>query len=161
MLNADASNDAYTLGLPFSSTVTIDRSTGQVTAPLAEQTNTGVGFYINANPNKEYNALQSLWLRNNRYVLHNKIYYRATSSGGSGAKNRSDDPQFVPVIFDDLQEEMKDEDGNLTRGTAYSDKVYDMQGRVVMSGEAVKDGSWYDQVAPGIYIINGKKILKP
>ena len=161
MLTPDSSHDVYTLGLPFTSAASIDRETGVVTAPLVESATTGVGFYINATPNKEHNALQAMWQRNNLYVLHNKIYYRATGSGGSGAKNRSDAPQYVPVIFDDLEEEMKEEDGNLMRGTAYSDKVYDMQGRVVMSGEAVLNGSWYDDVAPGVYIINGKKILKP
>lgn len=69
-----------------------------VTAPLKESATTGVGFYINATPNKEHDALQSMWQRNNRYVLHNKVYYRGS---GSGAREMTlSGVDFVPVIFD-------------------------------------------------------------
>ncbi len=155
MLTADASHDVYTFGLPFTSTVTMDPSTGQVTAPLAEQATTGVGFYINANPNKENDALQSLWLRNNRYVQHNKIYYREVPSP-SGAR-RLDAPQFVPVLFDDDQQELAP-DGRWT--TAGDNHVYDLSGRCVATPEQVQDGTWWQQASRGIYILNGRKLVK-
>jgi hypothetical protein len=153
MLTADASHDVYTFGLPFTSTVTFDPSTGQVTAPLAEQATTGVGFYINANPNKENDALQSLWLRNNRYVQHNKIYYREAPSGA----RRLDAPQFVSVLFDDDQQELAP-DGRWT--TAGDNHVYDLSGRCVATPEQVQDGTWWQQASRGIYILNGRKIVK-
>lgn len=163
LLSVDPARDVYTLGLPFTSDVSKDTDyddTGEINAPIPEQAKSGVGFYINATPNKEADASQSLWLRNNRYVLHNKIYYRAS---GSGVKNHSDRSEYVPVIFDDDEEEedlLEEEDTQDGRLAAFRDKVYDVQGRLVVSGDAVLDGSWYEQVSPGIYILNGKKIRK-
>lgn len=161
LLALDTSHDAYTFGLPFTSDATIDRSTGVVTAPLKESATTGVGFYINATPNKEHDALQSLWQRNNRYVLHNKIYYRAEGLG-SGTRG----VEFVPVIFDD--EEGLDE-RQAERTTMLNDRtvesvgdgcVYDLQGRKVATKQQVEDGTWRQNLRPGIYIINGKKFKK-
>ena len=75
LLSADADHDVYTLGLPFISEVTnFNHGNGEITAPVPEQANTGVGFYINATRNKEKGAMAANWDRNNRYVLHNKIY---------------------------------------------------------------------------------------
>ena len=165
LLDVDATHDVYTLGLPFTSSVTINRTTGDVTAELPKQANTGVGFYINANPNKEHNASQSLWLRNNRYVIHNKIYYRDPGGGGSSARGMTrSGVEFVPLIFDweDIEEDgyghMEEEE--LTERHEYVGDgcVYDMQGRRVATEEQVLDGTWKQRVSPGIYIINGKKI---
>ena len=116
---------------------------------------TGVGFYLNATPNKENSELQSSWLRNNRYVLHNKIYYRAgEASGASAPSNRA--IEFVPVIFDD--EEGDEEISNKTE-QVFDGRVYNLQGRCVATEEQVKDGTWRDGLAPGIYIVNGKKLV--
>ncbi len=145
MLAADASHDVYTLGLPFATNVTIDRATGVVTAPLAEQATTGIGFYINATYNKEFDALESLWQRNNRYVLHNKVYYRAT--GGAGAPEYKSDPQYIPVLFGD--EELPDEQKGNTSLVGESG-IYDILGRRY---NTLPD-------APGIYIVNGQKIIR-
>jgi hypothetical protein len=62
----------------------------------------------------------------------------------------------VPVVFDDEPEEPISEDlnGQMLR----SGCVYDLQGRCVASGEAVRNGSWRNMVAPGVYIVNGKKV---
>ena len=158
LLSLDTSHDAYTFGLPFASDASIDRSTGVVTAPLKESATTGVGFYINANPNKEYNALQAMWQRNNRYVIHNKIYYRASGGGGSGAPAMS--PQFVPVIFDDLEEQDEELNPNGAREIVGDGCIYDLMGRKVATREQVEDGSWKQRVATGIYILNGKKFQK-
>ena len=159
MLVADASHDVYTFGLPFTSTVTIDRTDGSITAPLIEQATTGVGFYINATPNKENNPLQSNWNRNNRYVLHNKIYYRAGSSGSSApAVTRG--VEFIPVIFDDKEpgeEELQPDGSVLVVGDGC---IYDLMGRKVATKEQVEDGTWRERLAPGFYILNGKKFRK-
>ena len=66
----EASNparDVYTLGLPMTSDVDKDGdyvTSGGITAPLPTFANNGVGFYINATPNKEADPLEALWKRN-------------------------------------------------------------------------------------------------
>ena len=161
LLDNGGGNEVYTLGLPFTSDVHKDpsyTSNGNIEASVPEQANSGVGFYINANPNKEHNALQSLWLRNNRYVIHNKIYYRAEEASGSPAPQRRG-PEFVPVIFDD-EEEQWDMNPNGTMEFVGDGCVYDLMGRKVATREQVEDGSWKQRVATGIYILNGKKFQK-
>lgn len=161
LLDNGGGNEVYTLGLPFTSDVHKDpsyTSNGNIEASVPEQANSGVGFYINANPNKEHNALQSLWLRNNRYVIHNKIYYRAEEASGSPAPQRRG-PEFVPVIFDD-EEGSEELTPNGAREIVGDGCVYDLMGRKVATREQVEDGSWKQRVATGIYIINGKKIRR-
>ncbi len=161
LLPVDASHDVYTFGLPFTSEVSIDRSDGSITAELPTQATSGVAFYINANRNKECNALESMWFRNNRYVLHNKIYYRGTGDGGAVAKAA----QFVPVNFDFEDEpivENDPEEGAMTStGSTVKTElqgVYDMMGRKIVSAEEMANGQWQKQLAPGLYIINGRKV---
>ena len=157
-LNVDADNDVYTLGLPFVSNVEKDddyATTGDVVAPLPEQATTGVGFYINATPNKEASDLQSMWYRNNRYVLHNKIYYRNT--GGVGAK------RYVPLLFafDQGIEEVEPEEGTLEETTDLKPEltgVYDAMGRKIVSAEEMNDNQWRQRLSPGLYIVNGRKM---
>ena len=162
-------NDVYTLGLPFTSDVHKDtedyEDTGDITSELPEQAKSGVGFYINANPNKEADALESMWHRNNRYVLHNKIFYREGFSSGSSARGMTrSGVEFVPLIFDweDVEEDgyghMEEEELTEHREYVGDGYVYDMQGRRVATEEQVLDGTWKQRVSPGIYIINGKKI---
>jgi hypothetical protein len=158
LLDVDADHDVYTLGLPFRSTVTKDddySTTGDIKAPLPEQANTGVGFYINATSNKEHNELKARWDRNNRYVLHNKIYYRATG-GGAGTRGI----QYVPVVFE-AEAEATDVQGvkDYSEGMLRPGNVYNLQGRCVATEEMVKDGTWKNNLTPGVYIMNGKKII--
>ena len=155
LLTPDASHDVYTLGLPFTSELTENRTTGEITAPAPTQAKNGVGFYINANSNKEADLLQSLWTRNNNYVLHNKIYYRESGSGSA----KGGAAEFVPLIFD-FDEDMEEEEMKAKPQTVdvSADKVYDVQGRCIAIGEDVLDGSWRNNVAPGLYIIGGKKV---
>ena len=157
MLVADASHDVYTFGLPLNAdgSIIFERSDGSITAALAENATTGVGFYINANPNKEADPSQSLWSRNNRYVLHNKIYYRATTPPSAREKTRG--VEFVPVIFDDEDGENPDIKDNSDRIVG-DGCVYDLQGRKVATKQQVEDDTWRQFLRPGIYIINGKKI---
>ena len=158
LLDVDAAHDVYTLGLPFISDVEKDDdydTTGEISAPLPEQDTKGVGFYINATPNKEVNVSESMWTRNNRYVLHNKIYYRATG-GGDALELAFKKSDYIPVIFDDEELELKD---NSYRTTAGDGRVYDLQGRCVATEQEVSDGSWLNNIAPGMYIVNGKKFV--
>ena len=160
LLAVDAAHDVYTLGLPLKSSVSKDvdySTTGDITAPLPTFANNGVGFYINATSNKEADPLQSLWTRNNRYVLHNKIYYRAGATPGASAPQQKA-PQFVPVIFGDEEEQEMNPDG--TMEVVGDGCIYDLMGRKVATREQVEDGSWKQRVATGIYILNGKKFQK-
>ncbi len=160
LLAVDKDHDVYTLGLPFVSEVEKDGDyddTGDIIASMPDKANSGVGFYINATPNKEHNALQSMWLRNNRYVLHNKIYYRAT--GGGSAPEMTRGVEFVPVIFDFEEEKGGEEDAG--RQQMQGDNcIYDLQGRKVATEQQVKDGTWRSMLSPGIYIINGRKFKR-
>jgi hypothetical protein len=132
-------------------------TTGEITAPLPEFATSGVGFYINATPNKEADPKQASWQRNNRYVLHNKIYYRAEPEP-SPARAATRGVEFVPVIFGDEEEEKLPgiQDENDYRGDGC---VYDLMGRKVATRQQVIDGTWRNHLTSGIYIINGKKII--
>ena len=161
LLAVDAAHDVYTLGLPFTSTVTKDgdySTTGDINAPLAEQATSGLGFYINATSNKENGDKKARWDKNNRYVLHNKIYYREGAASGASAPQRRG-PEFVPVIFDD-EEGQQEMNPNGTMEFVGDGCIYDLMGRKVATREQVEDGSWKQRVATGIYILNGKKFQK-
>ncbi len=143
----------YVFGLPYSGTMTLDPSNGDITATLPLQDNAGMGFYLNANPNKEAGLTKSSWTRNNWYVYSNKVYYRAA---GAGAPAMS--PEFVPVIFDDGEqpedEELQPDGSWMSEGDGC---IYDLQGRKVATKEQVMDGKWRERLSPGIYILNGRK----
>ena len=159
LLDLDATHDVYTLGLPFTSDMELNKGTGDVTAPLPVQATTGVGFYINATPNKEADDDQASWQRNNRYVLHNKIYYREEPSPSRELSMRG--IEFVPIIFDNDEEggeQPNEEEQNPSEGATFQGDgcIYDMMGRKVATRQQVEDGSWR-LLRPGIYILNGKK----
>lgn len=162
LLGVDAAHDVYTFGVPNKSTMSKDTdydTTGDIIAPLPEFETSGVGFYINATYDKESDPLESLWQRNNRYVLHNKIYYRATGGGGGSREMRG--IEFVPVIFDNNEEGGElpgEEEQNPSEGATLQGDgcIYDMMGRKVATRQQVEDGSWR-LLRPGIYILNGKK----
>lgn len=155
LLAADSSHDVYTLGLPFNTDMSINHTDGSITAPAPEQDETGVGFYINATQNKEHDPLKSLWTRNNRYVLHNKIYYR--ESAAPARRMNSAMPEFVPVIFGDEEEPGIEVQAQQVR---HDNRIYDLLGRCVADEAEVRDGSWQQRLAPGIYILNGRKFSK-
>ena len=161
LLAVDADHDVYTLGLPFTSDVHKDPddydTTGDIVAPLPEQATSGLGFYINATPNKESSQTQSLWQRNNLYVLHNKIYYRASDTPGASSREKTRGVEYVPVFFDDegVEDPNIQQNGDDRVGDGC---VYDLQGRKVATKQQVEDDTWRQFLSPGIYIINGKKI---
>lgn len=155
------SDKVYSFGLPITGygiTTTSGATNGNITDVIKkDQADTGVGFYVNANPNKELSEETGQWTPNNRYVLHNKIYYRAGSSGSSARQNTRG-VEFVPVVFDDDEDSpelfgIKEENRRV-----YDNRVYDLQGRCVATEEQVNDGTWRQNLRPGIYIINGRKI---
>ena len=129
-------------------------NSGGIIAPLPEFATSGVGFYINATRNKEADPLEAMWLRNNRYVQHNKVYYRGTT-GPAQAPKHTNNTQFVPVNFGEGEEEQPEESKQIFTGLT---GVYDIMGRKVASEAEVKDGSWRQRLAPGIYIVGGEKI---
>ena len=84
-------------------------TSGDIIAPQYKFADTGIGFYINATRNKESDPLEALWTRNNLYVLHNKIYYRAEAGGGSPAPKHNGQVVYVPVNFGDEDENQQPE----------------------------------------------------
>ena len=158
-----SSDMVYSFGLPITGYGLITDSgdtNGNITDVLnKDQADTGVGFYINANPNKELSEETGLWTPNNRYVLHNKIYYRISEANVSAnARENTRGIEFVPVVFDD--EEGREEQDGVMEQRVGDNRVYDLQGRCVATEEQVKDGTWKQRLRPGIYILNGRKIRK-
>lgn len=149
----DDNKRVYVFGPKMEGDFELNTSTGAITAVLPSLGNTNVGFHINANPNKEAGLTKASWTRNNYYVLHNKIYYRAT--GGSSARG----VEFVPVVFSEEPKTEIDGVTEYTTGTPYPGGVYNLQGRCVATEEMVKDGTWRQHLAPGIYIMNGRSII--
>ena len=82
------------------------------------------------------------------------MYYRYTPSPSPSRG----DIQFVPVNFDDYEGE-EEQDG-VKEQTVGDNRVYDLLGRCVATEEQVKDGTWKQNLRPGIYILNGRKIRK-
>lgn len=157
---AHGSDYVYTFGLPSQGSFTEDASfasNGELAA-AGNVPGTGVGFYKNANPNKEKSEFANSWDLNNKYVYGNKIFYRAGSSGSS-APAMTRGVEFVPVIFDVCGDEQNGEENGLQQVKG-DNRIYDLQGRCVANEQQVQDGSWRTLLAPGIYIINGMKFKK-
>ena len=151
----DNNQRVYVFGPKMEGTLDINTTNGTVNAVLPSLGNTNVGFHLNANQNKESGLTKASWTRNNYYVLHNKIYYRA---GSSGASTRG--VEFVPVVFE-AEAEATDVQGvkDYSEGMLRPGNVYNLQGRCVATEEMVKDGTWKNNLTPGVYIMNGKKII--
>jgi hypothetical protein len=143
----------YTFGQPGLSGLTLNTSTGAVTGSAAVDPSGVVGLYKNANPYKELDPLEANWTRNNWYVLHNKVYCRPEPVAGARSS------EFIPVVFDDDDEDESIEDNLKSRMMQPDDRVYDLQGRCVAGEDRVKDGTWRDNLSPGIYILNGRKVM--
>ena len=158
LLASSGALDVYTFGYPMTAkSVTTTPSTGVITFDQQLKAESNMGFYINATPNREFAADMGSWIRNNRYVYGNKIYYR-TSGSGARQGNIETMPDFIPVVFDDDEEEEDDPIGESLLQRPHDNRVYDLLGRCVASGEEVVNGTWRSKVASGIYILNGRKI---
>ena len=116
------------------------------------------GFYVNKNTvdgSTDYDNKH-----NNLYVRHNKIYLFEKSvetnyeahNATSSARTRGD---FIALDFGDGIEEVNGGAGMMMS----PEGVYDMQGRRIASGQAAEDGTWRKDVRPGVYIVNGRKIV--
>ena len=158
LLASSGALDVYTFGYPMTAkSVTTTPSTGVITFDQQLKAESNMGFYINATPNRESAADMGSWIRNNRYVYGNKIYYR-TSGSGARQGNIETMPDFIPVVFDDDEEEEDDPIGESLLQRPHDNRVYDLLGRCVATGEDVVNGTWRSKVASGIYILNGRKV---
>ena len=158
LLASSGALDVYTFGYPMTAkSVTTTPSTGVITFDQQLKAESNMGFYINATPNRESAADMGSWIRNNRYVYGNKIYYR-TSGSGARQGNIETMPDFIPVVFDDDNEEEDEPIGESLLQRPHDNRVYDLLGRCVATGEEVVNGTWRHKVASGIYILNGRKI---
>lgn len=159
-----AEDKVYAFGLPITGYTGVTYTSGATNGEIEnvvgrDQADKGVGFYINATQNKEKHEERGQWTPNNRYVLHNKIYYREEPSPTRELSMRG--IEFVPVIFDDDleggelpgEEEQNPSEGVTLQGDGC---IYDLMGRKVATRQQVEDGSWR-LLRPGIYILNGKK----
>lgn len=154
---AHGADYVYVFGLPYSGTITVDDNfaTNGLISAMVPQPTTKVGFYKNMNYDRESNERADLWTRNNKYVLGNKIYYR---DSGSSARELTRGIGFRPVVFDVSEErEALEGSGETVNGDGC---IYDMQGRMVADGQMVADGTWRQRLAPGVYIVNGRKFVK-
>ena len=164
----DATGTYYVFGAPIgfgTDPGTLNTSTGAFDSgngTLPSPRNTDPAFYVNVNFNREGHASRASWERNNHYVYANKVYYREADGGGGGGSARSFTPDCIPVDWslgiDDDDDELLP-DGSRTARTA-DDAVYDLRGRRVASPQQVADGSWRYRLQPGIYIHQGRKIVK-
>ena len=161
LLPSSGAIDVYTFGYPMTAKeVKTIPSTGVITFDQQKKSESGMGFYINATPNREYAADMGSWIRNNWYVYGNKIYYRPGNTPGASAPKRNiQQPDFIPVVFDDddADEDIKDDMTSTQR--IYDNRVYDLQGRCVATEQEVKDGTWKLRLPAGVYILNGKKVM--
>ena len=66
----------------------------------------------------------------------------------------------MPVVFE-AEAEATDVQGvkDYSEGMLRPGNVYNLQGRCVATEEMVKDGTWKNNLTPGVYIMSGKKII--
>ena len=159
------SDYVYVFGLPFESPTKVTEDTGfdtngKYTVEYPTSADTGVGFYINVNYNRETGGSAGEWIRNNKCVLSNKIYIRPSRpSELSSSRQETRSVDFIPVVFDD--DDVEDEPiEDSMRQRPHDNRVYDMLGRCVATPQEVAEGTWRNKLAPGIYILNGRKIRR-
>ena len=159
---ADPVKDVYVLGLPMTGTFTPEADyaeSGNISAITPEKGTKDIGFYKNANPNREASSERGAWKRNNLYVNANRAYYRK-DDGEVKSQSLNGNIEFIPVLFDDQGVKDMDLQPDGTMRLRINDgRAYDIQGRCVATEQEVSDGSWLNNVAPGMYIVNGKKFV--
>jgi len=112
------------------------------------------GFYVNKNTTDGSTTYAK---RNNLYVRHNKIYLIEKDQESRYVTHEAGvypSREFIALDFGDGMEIT----APVYRLTA-PDGVYDLKGHRVATPEQVEDGTWKQQVRPGVYIINGKKYV--
>lgn len=119
-----------------------------------------VGWFKNDNWAREtyatgYNASTATDAqRNNKYVMHNKVYYVLTPSGSSR--------DYVIALFDDEEPEddkpIQESVGN--RNTPWPCRVYDLQGRLISERESPETLLInHPSLQPGVYIFGDRKVI--
>lgn len=151
----------FVFGRSYTHNFSYDSGTGEVTPLSGLDFDKGVGFYKNANTNRESHETKTQWERNNKYVYANKAYYRGEiASSGSSLNLDFENTEYIPVLFDDQGVKDMDLQPDGTMRLRINDgRAYDIQGRCVATEQEVSDGSWLNNVAPGMYIVNGKKFV--
>ncbi len=152
--------DVYTFGYPMTAkdVPTKNYVSGEIVFDQQHKSESDMGFYINATPNREYAADMGSWIRNNRYVYGNKIYYRIDESSNGAPQRTNQYPDFIPVVFDDDEDEDIEDDLSGAQ-RIHDNRVYDLQGRCVATEQEVKDGTWKLRLPAGVYILNGQKVM--
>lgn len=154
LANPGSGNKYFVFGLPVSDVTdwSIDASGSilkNASPVLGAQDHSGaVGFYTNTNLYREADESAANWPNHNWYVYHNKVYYIGVAS------SRSYD--YLSVTFDG--EPVVEPDGTPVE-SRHDGCVYDMQGRMVATEQMVKAGVWRRNLKPGVYIIDGRKVV--
>jgi len=163
MLTQNSSDYVFVFGRSYthSNEFRYDDPSSGVVIPAGLDFDKGVGFYKNANTDRESNATKTLWERNNKYVYANKAYYRgAIAAPGSSLNLDFENTEYIPVLFDDQGvKDMELQPDGTMRLRINDGRAYDIQGRCVATEQEVSDGSWLNNVASGMYIVNGKKFV--
>jgi hypothetical protein len=102
-----------------------------------------------------------MWERNNKYVYANKVYYSGAIAGSGSSLNIDfENTEYIPVLFDEQGVKDMDLQPDGTMRLRINDgRAYDIQGRCIATEQEVSDGSWLNNVASGMYIVNGKKFV--
>ena len=118
-----------------------------------------VGWFKNDNWAREANPTWNASTatddqRNNKYVMHNKVYYVLTPSGSSR--------DYVIALFDDEEPEddkpIQESVGN--RNTPWPCRVYDLQGRLISERESPETLLInHPSLQPGVYIFGDRKVI--
>ncbi len=118
-----------------------------------------VGWFTNDNWAREANPTWNASTatddqRNNKYVMHNKVYYVLTPSGSSR--------DYVIALFDDEEPEddkpIQESVGN--RNTPWPCRVYDLQGRLISERESPETLLInHPSLQPGVYIFGDRKVI--
>ena len=104
--------------------------------------------------------------RSNKYVYNNKAYYIYDSaySGSSPARESSltggqTRTQIFYAIFDDIEEVEPEDLDTKKPASGMRWGVFDLSGRQLRTRDAVFNGTWRRNLPPGMYIVNGRKLL--
>ncbi len=159
---AQNANYIFVFGRSYTHSVDFEYNagTGKV-IPHGLEFDKGVGFYKNANTDRESNATKTMWERNNKYVYANKVYYSGAIAGSGSSLNIDfENTEYIPVLFDEQGVKDMDLQPDGTMRLRINDgRAYDIQGRCIATEQEVSDGSWLNNVASGMYIVNGKKFV--
>ncbi len=106
--------------------------------------------------------------RSNKYVYHNKVFYLHDYTGSvllapDGASSDKITParQAFAALFEetDIRELEEEADDPQPQAKDVRWGVFDLAGRQLRTREAVLNGTWRRHLPPGMYIVNGRKLL--